>query len=371
MSKQANPLVNFWNKHDFYDQGIMVSAVVGIVSIFMKWFPMFTGISTDWGKLSLLLCFGVITLMFTGLKEKNKLLLQVGMGSVAFMSILYIYVNAQKAIQELRAAGSELGEFGAGLAAIAGTMVEPQTGVYLALLSTAAIVGFGLYKLKQKHGEQGFQSTLKVLGVALVLFLIIGVALPKGMDAYKDAQQKKLLDRQNAIHAKFNSWLEKVSKGVETTSEDFMPEALGDLKQKVNANAQVPVRFVSSILFKEDDLKIFAMRYGEFDVLNQNDELRSDFIESLKSSVELIAAEDKYDVIYVIAYPGDPRSVEEMKNDIGHVFINTAKVAPENDYSESLSTGSGIFTPNGRNLRDVQRYREGQQEYFKSLVQSS
>ena len=233
--------------------------------------------------------------------------------------------------------------------------LSPQFGFYLSLLVSVALVGLCVYKMKVSFESAQFSKALKIVGTIAVVVLLMVFVVPQGIEKVKSWQvereqqaQAALEQKQSSIDEKFNKLESKLGQGIEARSEPYQStDYVKAIKQRINDQSAVDVAWVISLDYTDDNVKLFMLRYAQNDILNENNQIKADFIDSLKIAVKILVSEKKYDVIFITTFEGSRGILEEDlgKKQVGYIFINTAKANDQTDFTYVVRSGSGIFAP--------------------------
>lgn len=160
----------------------------------------------------------------------------------------------------------------------------------------------------------------------------------KAQQEAKSQQATELNQKQSDVDDKISNIEGKLQKGIEVKFEEYWNlDKLKEFKPKLNAELELPVDKISTAESKEDDIRVFYLVWKKEDVLNGQEQIKADFISSLRKAVQEIKNTGEFELIIVSTFEGD------LTNSTGNFEINVFKVNEATDYSQVVTSGSGIF----------------------------
>jgi hypothetical protein len=217
-------------------------------------------------------------------------------------------------------------------------------GLYLTYIGAIAMIFFGIGMLK----KGGVSTAQKLIIGGIILLIILGFVGTKGVEWYNGWQNERAMQKESEVYqqqsnidAKLLAMENKLQNGIEVNLVDYWDnQTQKSFKQNMNTKLAIPVDFVGTLESKEDDIRIFNLGWIKAKILNNQGQIKADFISSLKTAVEEIKSTNKFEIVNVYIFENN--SKEEPVGSI--TFINTAKVNENTDYSQIIAQqGEGIF----------------------------
>ena len=158
----------------------------------------------------------------------------------------------------------------------------------------------------------------------------------KEQQAQQVKENQALYQKQSDIDTRLSRIVEKQKQGIEVKWSDYWElDKLKSFKQELNNKLEAPIDKISVVEFKEENIRSFSLLWKKSDVLNDKEQIKADYISSLKKAVNEIVSLNAFEVITVYVNDGETQ--------VGSLSINTAKVNQNTDFSQVVTQGNGIF----------------------------
>lgn len=172
-NQKHDRLKSFLSRHGIYNKGILLVALVGIISVFMKWLPFSNGFGVSSGYIVVVAFAGILIVAFIPkISEKFKLYFQSSFGIIVLFLLSFSYYNFQQIIY-----GTQVIEGRGGLneGMLITNLLSHKFGFYLAFFCALAIVGLSIHKMKISLETEQFSKSMKILGFIAIIILIVVV----------------------------------------------------------------------------------------------------------------------------------------------------------------------------------------------------